>query len=147
LWDVEQYLNEAGIALMRAYGLWLATLIGFRALFVPHMGDEALRLQRDLLWGPEELLSAQAGGAFLELGRALARDQRVVSWVDQGGEVPAAVRSGVMEFALKQRHDGMQMLDPMQPRWRETPERLSGALRALLSDPLGLAFADERSEV
>ena len=31
----------------------------------------------------------------------------------------------------------MLLLDPMRPRWRETPERLAGAMHALLSDPLG----------
>ncbi|MFT3921439.1 MAG: PEP/pyruvate-binding domain-containing protein [Myxococcales bacterium] len=147
LCDVEVFLQDAGTALMRAYGLWLATLIGFRSLFVAHMGDEALRLERDLLWGPEELLSAQAGYGFLHLGRSLARDPGVLAWVDQGGEPPFALRQGLHEFALKYRHDGMLLLDPMRPRWRETPERLTGAMRALLSDPLGLAFAAERQEV
>jgi len=147
LCDVEVFLQDAGTALMRAYGLWLATLIGFRALFFAHMGDDALRLERDILWGPEELLSAQAGYGFLSLGRALSRDPGVLGWVDQGGEPPFALRQGLHEFALKYRHDGMLLLDPMRPRWREKPERLLGAMRALLSDPLGLAFAAERHEV
>jgi phosphohistidine swiveling domain-containing protein len=147
LCDVEVFLQDAGTALMRAYGLWLATLIGFRALFVAHMGEDALRLERDLLWGPDELLSAQAGYGFLHLGRSLAREPSVIVWVDQGGDPPLVLRQGLHDFALKYRHDGMLLLDPMRPRWRETPERLIGAMRALLSDPLGLAFATERHEV
>ncbi len=147
LCDVEVFLEDAGMALMHAYGLWLATLVLFRGLFVGHMGEEALRLERDLLWGPEELLSAQAGYGFLELGRSLARDPNALRWVDEGGEPPEVVRLGIHEFGLKHRHEGMLLLDPMRPRWRETPKRLLGALRALLSDPLGVAFATERLEV
>ncbi len=147
LCDVEVFLQDAGTALMRAYGLWLATLIGFRTLLVEHMGEDALRLERDLLWGTDELLSAQAGYGFLHLGRSLAHDPSVIAWLDQGGEVPPRARQALSEFALKYRHHGMLLLDPMRPRWRETPERLAGALRALLSDPLGLAFASERHEV
>jgi pyruvate,water dikinase len=147
LCDAEVFLEDAGMALMRAYGLWLASLIGFRALFVAHMGEDALRLERDLLWGPEELRSAQAGFGFLALGRSLAREPSVLAWVDQGGEPPPRARQALRELALRHRHDGMLLLDPMRPRWRETPDRLAGALRALLSDPLGLAFAAERQEV
>jgi phosphoenolpyruvate synthase/pyruvate phosphate dikinase len=147
LCDVEVFLQDAGTALMRAYGLWLATLVGLRALFVKHLGEDAGRLERDLLWGPDELLSAQAGYGFLHVGRSLSRDPVVLAWVDQGGEPPAVVRRAIHEFTLKHRYDGMLLLDPMRPRWRETPERLTGALRALLSDPLGLALAAERHEV
>jgi phosphohistidine swiveling domain-containing protein len=71
----------------------------------------------------------------------------VSAWVDQGGDPPALVRQALQDFALKHRYDGMLLLDPMRPRWRETPERLIGPMRALLSDPLGLAFAVERHEV
>jgi pyruvate,water dikinase len=147
LCDVELFLRDAGVALMRTYGLWLATLIAFRSLFVARMGDEALRLERDLLWGPDELLSAQAGHDFLAVGRSLSRDPAVLDWVDQGGTAPERVRRALQDFGLKHRHDGMLLLDPLRPRWRETPERLEGPLRALLGDPLGLAFAAERNEV
>jgi pyruvate,water dikinase len=39
------------------------------------------------------------------------------------------------------------LLDPESPRWRETPRRLEAALRALLADPMGLAFAVEREQI
>jgi rifampicin phosphotransferase len=57
------------------------------------------------------------------------------------------VREALDDFELRHRHEGMLLLDPQSPRWRETPRRLEAALRALMSDPMGLAFALEREQI
>jgi rifampicin phosphotransferase len=150
LCDAEAFLGEAGTELMRAHGAWLVTLAAFRMLFGAYFGNEALRVERDLLWGPDELLSARSGGDFLKLGRTLVRDTRARSWAEKGGDgapfAPSFVREALDEFEQQHRHEGMSLLDPQSPRWRETPRRLEAALRALLSDPMGLAFAIEREQ-
>ena len=51
LCDVETWLHDAGLSLMRCYGLWVTALIALRAILVRYHGGEALRLERDLLWG------------------------------------------------------------------------------------------------
>jgi phosphohistidine swiveling domain-containing protein len=146
--DVEHWLFDVGNALMRAYGLWLATLVGLRAIFVRYLGDNALRLERDLLWGPEELTGLAIADDFASLARTFTRDSRALSWAEsEAAPTPPFVREAVQDFAARHRHEGMWLLDPASPRWRETPERLEGALRALLGDPMAMAFAVERREV
>ncbi|HEX5656571.1 MAG TPA: PEP/pyruvate-binding domain-containing protein [Polyangiales bacterium] len=145
--DAELFLGEAGAALMRVHGAWLVTLAAFRVLFAPYFGAEALRVERDLLWGPDELVSVRSGRELLALGRSLSRDTRVHAWADGEQRVPGFVREALDDFELRHRHEGMLLLDPQSPRWRETPRRLEAALRALLADPMGLAFALEREQI
>jgi phosphohistidine swiveling domain-containing protein len=149
--DVEHWLLDVGNALMGAYGLWLATLVGLRTLLVRHLGSDALRLERDLLWGPEELTGVSVANEFAQLARTFTHDSRALAWAESdgapGATPPEFVREAVLDFAARHRHEGMWLLDPASPRWRETPERLEGALRALLADPMALAFAAERREV
>lgn len=147
LCDAEAFLGEAGTELMRAHGAWLVTLAAFRMLFGSAFGGEALRIERDLLWGPDELLSVRSGRDFLKLGRTLSRDTRARAWAESSREAPQFVREALDEFEQQHRHEGMFLLDPQSPRWRETPRRLEAALRALLSDPMGLAFAIEREQL
>lgn len=150
LFDAELFLKEGATALMRTHGAWLVTLVALRALFARYFGGEALRLERDLLWGPEELIGVRPGLDFLKLGRTLARDSRTAAWaersVDTGEPAPEFVREALDEYAQQHRHEGILLLNPESPRWRETPKRLEAALRALLADPLGLAFAIEREQ-
>ncbi|MDB4976088.1 MAG: ppsA, partial [Myxococcaceae bacterium] len=147
LCDAELFLGEAATALMRAHGAWLVTLVAFRMLFAPYFDSDALRVERDLLWGPDELLAVQSGRDFLKLARTLSRDTRARSWAEGGGSVPGFVREALDDFEQQHRHEGMLLLDPESPRWRETPRRLEAALRALLSDPMGFAFAVEREQL
>jgi rifampicin phosphotransferase len=147
LCDAEVFLGEAGAALMRVHGAWVVTLVAFRVLFAPYFGAEALRVERDLLWGPEELLSVRSGRELLALARSLSRDTRVHAWAEGDGPAPSFVREALDDFELRHRHEGMLLLDPRSPRWRETPGRLEAALRVLLSDPMGLAFAIEREQI
>ncbi|MDB4991275.1 MAG: Phosphoenolpyruvate synthase [Myxococcaceae bacterium] len=151
LCDAEGFLSEAATALMRAHGAWLVTLVAFRVMFAPYFEADALRLERDLLWGPEELLSVRSGRDFLKLARTLARDTRARAWAESAGNggqgTPAFVREALDDFEQQHRHEGMFLLDPESPRWRETPRRLEAALRALLSDPMGFAFAVERDQL
>jgi phosphohistidine swiveling domain-containing protein len=147
LCDAEVFLGEAGAALMRAHGAWLVTLVAFRVLFSPYFGTDALRVERDLLWGPDELLSVRSGRELLRLARTLSRDTRARSWAEAGGNAPAFVREALDDFEQQHRHEGMLLLDPHSPRWRETPRRLEAALRVLLADPMGLAFAIEREQL
>jgi pyruvate,water dikinase len=81
---------------------------------------------------------------FAALVRTLMRDSRALSWAESEGPAPAFVREAVNDFAQRHHHEGVWLLDPASPRWRETPERLEGALRALLADPMGMAMAVER---
>jgi pyruvate,water dikinase len=147
--DVEHWLFDVGIALMRAYGVWLATLVGLRALLVRYAGDEALRLERDLVWGPDELSGIRTADDFAALARTLSRDSRALTWAEneEHSTPPAFVREAVQDFAARHGHEGVWVLDPASPRWRETPDRLEGALKALLSDPMGLSHSVERREV
>lgn len=145
--DVEHWLYDVGDALMRAYGIWIATLVALRGLFVRFLGADALRLERDLLWGPEELTGIATADEFVQLARSLARDTRAREWAEGEGEAPAFVREAVRDFAARHRHEGLWLLDPGSPRWHEKPERLEGALKALLGDPMALAFTDERRAV
>ncbi len=69
------------------------------------------------------------------------------AWAEGEGATPAFVREALEEFEQQHRHEGIAPLDPHSPRWRETPRRLESALRALLSDPMGLAFALEREQI
>lgn len=147
LCDAEIFLKEAATALMRTHGAWLVTLTAVRALLARHLGSDALRLERDLFWGPDELLGVRTALDFLKLGRTLARDSRARAWAEGEGSVPPFVREALDEFELAHRHEGMLPLNPECPRWRETPRRLEAALRALLGDPLALAFAIEREQI
>ncbi len=147
LCDAESFLSEAGSALMRTHGAWLVTLLAFRLLFGHYFEADALRLERDLLWGAEELLLIGAARDFLKLGRTLARDTRARAWAEGAVAAPPFVRDALEEFEQQHRYEGMAPLDPESPRWRETPRRLEAALRALLSDPMGLAFAIEREQI
>ncbi|HEY6882207.1 MAG TPA: PEP-utilizing enzyme, partial [Polyangiales bacterium] len=147
LCDAEVFLGEAGAALMRVHGTWLVTLVAFRMMFAPYFGAEALRVERDLLWGPDELVSVRPGRELLQLARALSRDSRVQAWIASQDRAPSFVREALDEFELRHRHEGMLLLDPQSPRWRETPRRLEGALRALLADPSSLAAALEREQI
>ena len=155
LCDAEMFLGEAASALMRTHGAWLVTLLMFRVLFAPYFEGDALRLERDLLWGPDELLAVRSGRDFLKLGRTLSRDTRARNWAERSRDVsshptesaPPFVREALDDFEQQHRHEGMLLLDPQSPRWRETPRRLEGALRALLSDPMGFAFAVEREQL
>jgi phosphohistidine swiveling domain-containing protein len=147
LCDAEIFLKDAATALMRTHGAWLVTLTTVRAMLARHVGSEALRLERDLFWGPDELVGVRSALDFLKLGRTLARDSRVRDWAEGEDPIPPFVREALDEFGQQHRHEGMLVLNPECPRWRETPRRLEAALRALLGDPLGLAFAIERAQI
>jgi pyruvate,water dikinase len=147
LCDAEVFLGEAGAALMRVHGAWLVTLTAFRVMFAPYFGAEALRVERDLLWGPDELISVRSGRELLALGRSLSRDTRAHAWAETSDRAPLFMREALDDFEQRHRHEGMLLLDPQSPRWRETPRRLEAALRSLLSDPMGLAFALEREQI
>jgi phosphohistidine swiveling domain-containing protein len=149
LCDVEAFFGDVSSALMRVYGNWLGTLLALRALLSRYLGNDALRVERDLVWGTHELPSVETGYDLLRVARTLARDSRALSWADGDGTLttPEFVQEALDEFAARHRHEGMFLLDPKSPRWRETPERLLGVTRALLADPLALAFASERREL
>jgi pyruvate,water dikinase len=148
LCDVEAFLGDVSPALMRVYGNWLATLLALRTLLSRYLDVDALRVEKDLLWGDAELPSVESGYDLIRVGRTLARDSRALAWADgEGGEPPAFVQEALDDFSVRHRHEGMVLLDPKSPRWRETPERLVGVMRAMLGDPLSLAFASERREL
>lgn len=148
LCDVEAFLGDATRALMRVYGNWLATLLVLRALWARSLGEHALRIEKDLLWGVRELPSVETGYDLLRTARTLSRDSRALAWADaEEGAPPPFVREALDEFNQRHRHEGMFLLDPKSARWRESPERLLGVMRALLADPLALAFAEERREL
>ncbi len=93
LCDVEVFLQDAGTALMRAYGLWLATLIGFRApsrrtwakrrcgSSVTSCGDPTSSFGTGWLWLPAS-------------GPLAARATRALAWVDQRGRHAACAAPG-----------------------------------------------------
>jgi pyruvate,water dikinase len=148
LCDVEGFMGEVSIAMMRVYGNWLATLLALRSLLARYLEGAALRIEKDLLWGPAELVSVETGYDFLRVGRALAGDGRALAWADAGDQPPPPfVREALEEFANRHRFEGMFLLDPRSPRWRETPAHLAGLMRALLTAPQALAFAAERREL
>ncbi len=149
LCDVEAFFGDVSSALMRVYGNWLGTLLALRALLARYLGDEALRVERDLVWGTLELPSVETGYDLLRVARTLARDSRALAWADgePAAGAPTFIVEALDEYSARHRHEGMFLLDPRSPRWRETPERLVGVMRALLSDPLALAFASERREL
>jgi pyruvate,water dikinase len=148
LCDVEAFLGDVSPALMRVYGNWLATLLALRSLLARYLDVDALRVEKDLLWGDAELPSVESGYDLLRVGRTLARDSRALAWADgDAREAPAFVQEALDDFSARHRHEGMVLLDPKSPRWRETPERLVGVTRAMLGDPLSLAFASERREL
>ena len=144
LCDVESFLGEVSVSLMRIFGTWIATLLALRSLLARYAGDDAFRLERALLWGPD-LPSAAAGHDFRQLVLSLAEQPEAKAWAaDPTAPLPESVRSAVLEFAQRHLHEGPAMWDPMSPRWREHPERLWGPLRALLSDPQLLATGLDR---
>lgn len=147
LCDVELWLRDSGEALMRCYGLWLTSLVALRAIFVDHMGDEALRLEQDLLWGAAEIAPVASAEDMLSLSRTLANDPQAIAWAENGGSAPRVVTRSLHELALRHRQLGMVMMDPSSPRWLETLPRLGGALRLLLVDPMARAFAVDRVEI
>jgi pyruvate,water dikinase len=149
LCDVEAFFGDVSSALMRVYGNWLGTLLALRALLARYLGADALRVERDLVWGTNELPSVETGYDLLRTARTLARDSRALAWADGDGasSAPIFITEALDEFSARHRHEGMFLLDPKSPRWRETPERLVGVMRALLSDPLALAFSSERREL
>jgi pyruvate,water dikinase len=147
LCDVEAFMGEASIAMMRVYGNWLATLLALRSVFTRYLGADALRIEKELLWGPGELVSAETGYDFLGLGRSLARDAQARAWADGSAQVPQLVLDALDEFAQRHRFEGIFLFDPRSPRWRESPRRLQGLMRALLTAPLSLALSAERREL
>jgi phosphohistidine swiveling domain-containing protein len=147
LCDVEAFMGDASIAMMRVYGNWLATLLALRSLLARHLGADALRIEKELLWGPTELPSVETGYDFLRVGRALARDPRALAWADGDEQAPGFVLEALDEFAQRHRFEGMFLFDPRSPRWRETPRRLQGMMRAMLTAPLSLALSAERREL
>ncbi len=144
LCDVEAWLRESGLSLMRCYGLWVTGLLALRAICVRYYGDEALRLERDLLWGPGEVLPSGSAVAMLALARSLSQDSRARAWADGDATAPEFVREALLELTLKHRHEAPSWLDPASPRLSETAPRLLGALRVLLSDPMALAISVDR---
>ncbi len=145
LCDVETWLRDAGLSLMRCYGLWVTALVALRAVFVRYHGAEALRLERDLLWGPDEVLPSGSAMAMVALARSLSRDSRVVAWAEAEENAPDFVREALLDLALKHRYEGLSWLDAASPRFHEVIEQLLGVLRALLSDPMALALASDRA--
>ncbi len=145
LCDVETWLRDAGLSLMRCYGLWVTALVALRAIFVRYHGNEALRLERDLFWGPAEVLPSQSAGSMLTIARSLSRDSRAVAWAEGEGDAPDFVREALLDLTLKHRYEGLSWLDPASARFYETSEQLLGVLRALLSDPMALAVAADRA--
>jgi len=144
LCDVETWMRDAGLALMRCYGLWVTALVGLRAILVEYYGDDALRLERDLLWGPDEVLPAQSGARVLNLARSLAGDSRVRAWADGAGEIPAFLEEALLDLTRKSGHEGLSWMDPECPRFHEELGPVFGALRVLWSDPMALSLASER---
>jgi phosphohistidine swiveling domain-containing protein len=149
LCDVEAFLGDVSPALMRVYGNWLATLLALRSLLQRYLGTDASRIEKDLIWGDAELPSVESGYDLVRVARTLSRDSRALAWADGDPSEPAPtfVHEALDDFAVRHRHEGMVLLDPKSPRWRETPERLLGVMRAMLGDPLSLAFASERREL
>jgi rifampicin phosphotransferase len=148
LCDVEAFLLEVSNGFSRVYGAWLVTLLALRTLLRKYTSEsEAASLEGAMLWGPGELVTAQVGLDFQRTARTLARDSRALAWADEAATpAPQFVREALDEFALRHRHQGMWLLDPRSPRWRETPARLEGAMRAYLGDPMATAFASERRD-
>jgi phosphohistidine swiveling domain-containing protein len=147
LCDVELWLRDSGEALMRCYGLWLTSLVALRAIFVEHMGEDALRLEQDLLWGAAEIAPVASAEDMLSLSRTLASDAEALAWAEHAGPAPRVVTRALHELAMRHRQLGMVMMDPSSPRWLETLPRLGGALRLLLADPMARAFALDRVEI
>jgi pyruvate,water dikinase len=149
LCDVEAFLGDVSPALMRVYGNWLATLLALRGLLVRYLDRDASRIEKDLLWGADELPSVESGYDLARVARTLVRDSRALAWADgeRGVEAPSFVQEALDDFCARHRHEGMMLLDPRSPRWPETPERLLGVMRAMLADPMALAFASERREL
>jgi pyruvate,water dikinase len=148
LCDVESFLLEVSGAFTRVYGAWLVTLLALRTLLRRYaLPGECADLEGALLWGTDELVTARVGDDFLRTARTLSRDSRALAWAD-GPEQPAPqfLREALDDFGRRHRHQGMWLLDPRSPRWRETPRRLEGAMRAYLADPMATAFAVERRE-
>jgi pyruvate,water dikinase len=147
LCDVELWMRDSGEALMRCYGLWLTSLVALRAVFVDHMGDDALRLEQDLLWGAAEIAPVSSAEDMLSLSRTLASDREALHWAESAGPPPRVVTRALYELALRHRQLGMVLMDPSSPRWLENLPRLGGALRLLLADPMARAFAVDRVEI
>jgi len=145
LCDVEAWLRDSGLSLMRCYGLWVTALLALRAICVRYYGDEALRLERDLLWGPGEVLPSGSAAAMLSLARSLSQDSRARAWADGETDAPEFVREALFDLTLKHRHEAPSWMDPASPRLSEVAPRLVGALRVLLSDPMALAIAADRA--
>ncbi len=147
LCDVESWLHDAGMALMRCYGLWVTALVALRALLARHVGQDVQRLERDLLWGPEEMLPSAGAADMLALSQSLAGDSRVRAWADSSAPPPPFIAEALLDLATAHRHEGMLLMDPASPRWTERLPRLAGALRVMIHDPMAIARAAQRVEL
>lgn len=144
LCDVEAWMRDAGLSLMRCYGLWVTALVSLRAILVRYYGDDALRLERDLLWGPDEVLPAQSGARMLSLARSLSYDSRVRAWADGDAAMPVFLEEALLDLTRTSAHEGLSWMDPECPRFHEHLAPLVATLRVLWSDPMALAHASER---
>ena len=130
LCDVEAFFGDVSSALMRVYGNWLGALLALRTLLARYFADDALRIERDLLWGTNELPSVETGYDLLRVARTLARDSRVLAWADADGAPPTPpfVQEALDEFAARHRHEGMFLLDTEEPALARDAEQARAPL-------------------
>jgi rifampicin phosphotransferase len=140
--DVHRLLNETGGLMLTAYGSLLAALVPLSAALRLFAGDDAQKLQRDLLSSLRDVESADPGRELARIAALAAFDEparRVIETRASALRVEdlplGPTRTAVHAFLVRHGHRGVREAELAEPRWREDPTLLFDIIRLHLREP------------
>jgi pyruvate,water dikinase len=145
LYRVERLLDDSGLVMLNVYGNLLATVVLLRGALAIVAGDDAERLERELLTGLADVESAAPGLSLwhiAEMARGEAAAREVLSTRDPSSltlrELPdGPTRRALERFVTAHGFRGAREAEIAEPRWSEDPSLLFATLRAHLTRPTG----------
>jgi pyruvate,water dikinase len=135
--DAEDALHRTGDLMLTAASSFLASYVLLRSLLRGTLGDDAPRLETELMSGFSDLESAAPGIALCHIAASAPDDPATRRFFAAGShsldELPASapLRRALEAFLLAHGYRAPREAEIATPRWREDPTLVLAALRAL----------------
>ena len=134
--DAQRLLDDTGALMLTAYGRLLAALVPLSAALRVAVGDDAPRLQLELMSALSDVESANPGRELQRIAAVAAGDDAAKQLIMEQRRgllvqmLPMGpTRAALLEFLARHGHRGIREAELAQPRWREDPSLIFDMLR------------------